>query len=158
MALAVILEAVALEALALDLDGSATEEELLAVSAVLALAFRRAGLPQLEALAVILLAARLGTCALPDGLGVRAGRGRAVRSLQLSLFLHLVPGNLQLCGLIIVVQRALLDGLRLRPQYVQQVRVVFGFLESVNHDHNLLLGLHLVYPFLHLHIDCKKQL
>lgn len=45
MALAVILETVTLEALALDLDGSPPQEELLPVAAILALALGRAGLP-----------------------------------------------------------------------------------------------------------------
>lgn len=158
VALTVVLEAVALQALAFYLYCSASQEELLTVSAIFAFAFRSAGLSQLEALAVVLLAARLGASTLPDGLGVGTSRGGAVGGLQLSLFLHQVLGDLHLCGLIIVVERALLDGLWLGAKHVQQIRVIFGFFKSINHDHNLLFGLHLLLPFLHLHIDCKKQL
>ena len=66
MALTVPLQAVALEAFALDFNDSLVEKQFLLISAIPALTARTARLPQLEALAVVFLALGLGACAFPD--------------------------------------------------------------------------------------------
>jgi hypothetical protein len=103
VALTIFFEAMTFEALALDLDGYGSAEELLAVSAVPALALRTAGLSQFETLAVVLQAACLHAGALADqgGFGVRAGGSRAVGGLE---FAGLIQGLCMRGGLIVIVE------------------------------------------------------
>jgi len=41
---------------------------------------------------------------------------------------------------------------------VEQVKIIFGLLKPIYHDHNLFFSLHLIWLLLDVHTDCKKQL
>lgn len=116
---------------------------------------RRARLAQLEALAVVLLAARLGAGAFADGrLGIGAGGGGSVGGFELAClgFFDILSRDGQGCGLVIIVEGALFGWLRFRAEQVQQIGIVLGLVESVHHDHDLLLFLHLHLGLLALHL------
>lgn len=66
MALAISLEAVALEAFTLDFNDGFVEKQFFFISAIPAFAAGTTGLSEFEALAVIFLAFGLGACALSD--------------------------------------------------------------------------------------------
>lgn len=104
------------------------------------------------------MASCLGAGAFADGrLGIGACGGGSVGGFELARlgFFDISGRDGQGCGLVIIVEGALFGGLGFRAEKIEQVGIIFGFVEAVHHDHDLLLFLHLHLGLLALHIDCN---
>lgn len=135
------------------------QKQFFLISTILAFTDWAAGLSKLKAFAIIFLTPsfRASTLANYDFGFISTGGSWPVGSFNLA-FLGILGDHLNLCWLIIIVDRTLLGCLWFGAEKIfKKIGIVFCFKEAVNHHHDWFLYLHLGRVLLTLHNDCNSD-